>query len=93
MSPVGPSHFPEMLQPIPKLWANESCSFPTHELLLQKVRRETERYTRRKRGRKRDCFGGRAIVRTCRAAQEEKAGEKLVLGNEVVTEGRERLKR
>ena len=32
---AGPSYFPEMLQPIPKLWANEGGSFTTHALLLQ----------------------------------------------------------
>lgn len=32
---AGPSHLPEMLQPIPKLWANEGSSFTTHALLLQ----------------------------------------------------------
>lgn len=30
-----PSHFPEMLQPIPKLLANEGGSFSTHAVFLQ----------------------------------------------------------
>lgn len=51
---VGPSHFPEMLQPIPKLRANEGGSFTTHAFLptIGKERdRESERYIQRQEDR------------------------------------------